>query len=354
MTDRMRGVYLVRNAPLPQGDGGSKGSQDGGQPAGLDPAAQAGSGQDVYEFAYLDLRGCLERIRQDVVLTGTFDIKSIFDRIVMIAGNPHALFGLYRHTSLYGNEPDYILSHLINVMIYSMRIARKMSYSTEGLVDIGLAAVLHDAGMFKISPEILAKPDRLTPGEAAEVKKHTCSGGHILERYREQFPLLICVAEQHHEREDGSGYPAGLSGSQLHEYAKIVALADTYEAMTHDRPYRKAISVRQLLDSKDRMKFSREVMKAFLDAVQVYPIGCLVVLNTGSIGKVIDTNIDNPLKPIVREEIDAQGKRVKDGRVLNLRDRSNLVWVTQSLDEADPRARVILNTGSDERPLPSA
>ena len=338
MTGRMRGVDLVTDAPSLQGGGVSKGSQGGGQSAGPDTTAQAGAGQDIYEFAYLDLRGCLERIRKDILQTGTFDIKSIFDRIAVIAANPQALFGLYRHTSLYGNEPDYILSHLINVMIYSMRIARKMSYSTEDLADIGLAAVLHDAGMFKISPDILAKPDRLTPEEAADVQKHTCTGGHILECYREQFPLLICVAEQHHEREDGSGYPAGLIGSQVHEYAKIVALADTYEAMTHDRPHRKAISVRQLLDSKDRLKFSREVMKAFLDAVQVYPIGCQVMLNTGSIGKVIDTNIDNPLKPIVQEEIDAQGKRVKDGRVLNLREQGNLLWVTKALDEADPRA----------------
>ena len=338
MTGRTRGVDLVTDAPSPHGDGIPKGSQSGRQSADPAFAAQAGAGQDPYEFAYLDLRGCLERIRQDVLQTGTFDIKSIFDRIAVIGGNPQALFGLYRHTSLFGNEPDYILTHLINVMIYSMRIARKMKYSTESLIDLGLAAVLHDAGMFQVAPEILAKPDKLTPEEADQVQKHTCSGGHILEQYKEQFPLLACVAEQHHEREDGSGYPAGLSSSEVHEYAKIVALADTYEAMTHDRPHRKAVSVRALLDSRDKRKFSRNVLKSFLEAMQVYPIGSLVELNSRCICKVIDTNIDNPLKPIVREEIDARGDRVKNGRVLNLREQGNMLWVTKALDEADPRA----------------
>jgi HD-GYP domain-containing protein (c-di-GMP phosphodiesterase class II) len=335
MAGRMRGVDLVVDAPSPRGDGIPKSSQDGRPSAGPACDAQSVAGQDPYEFAYLDLRSCLERIRQDILKTGTFDIKSIFDRIAVIGGNPQALFGLYRHTSLHGSEPDYILTHLINVMIYSMRIARKMKYSTEGLIDIGLAAVLHDAGMFQVAPEILSKPDKLTPEEAAEVKKHTCSGGHILERFREQFPLLVCVAEQHHEREDGSGYPAGLSGSEVHECAKIVALADTYEAMTHDRPHRKAVSVRTLLDSKDRRMFSRDVLKAFLDAMQVYPIGSLVELNARCVCKVIDTNIDNPLKPVVREMIDARGDRVKNGRVINLREQGNLLWVTKAIDETD-------------------
>jgi HD-GYP domain-containing protein (c-di-GMP phosphodiesterase class II) len=337
----MRGVDLVSDAPSPHGDGRLKGSQGGKQNTGQAFAAQDGTAQDPYEFAYQDLRGCLERIRRDILQTGTFDIKSIFDRIAVIGANPQALFCLYRHTSLFGNEPDYILTHLINVMIYSMRIARKMKYSTQSLIDIGLAAVLHDAGMFQVAPEILAKPDKLTPEEAAEVRKHTFSGGHILKRYKEQFPLLVCVAEQHHERVDGSGYPAGLGGAEVHEYAKIVALADTYEAMTHDRPHRKAVSVRSLLDSRDRQRFSRDVLKAFLDAMQVYPIGSLVELNSRSVCKVIDTNIDNPLKPIVREEIDARGDRVKNGRVINLQEQRNLLWVAKALDEADPRLQTL-------------
>jgi HD-GYP domain-containing protein (c-di-GMP phosphodiesterase class II) len=337
MTGRMRGVDLVRDAPSPNDDGRQKGSQICKPCSGPAFAAQESAGQDPYEFAYQDLRGCLERIRRDILQTETFDIKSIFDRIAVIGANPQALFGLYRHTSLFCTEPDYILTHLINVMIYSMRIARKMTYSTQSLIDIGLAAVLHDAGMFQVAPEILAKPDRLTPEEAAEVRKHTTSGGHILGRYKDQFPLLVCVAEQHHEREDGSGYPAGLGGAEVHEYAKIVALADTYEAMTHDRPHRKALSVRALLDSRDMQTFSRDVLKAFLDAMQVYPIGSLVELNSRCVCKVIDTNIDNPLKPIVREQIDARGDRVKNGRVINLPEQGNLLWVAKALDESDPR-----------------
>ncbi len=89
-------------------------------------------------------------------------------------------------------------------------------------------------------------------------------------------------------------------------------------------------------------------MKAFLDAIQLYPIGSLVVLSTGAVGRVIDTNMDNPLKPIVREETDSQGKRVNNGRVLNLRDQTVLVWVTMALDDDDPRAIEILSRGAQK------
>jgi len=308
-------------------------SGNGNPPAS---APQTAPGQDVYEFAYLDLRACMERIRNDIQAEGSFDIKSIFDRIAFIAGNPDALFGLYKYTSLYGNEADYIPSHLINVMIYSMRIGRKMDYPTDELVDIGLAAALHDAGMFQVAPEILAKPAGLSPEETAQVQRHTVSGSHIFDWLKASFPLVSRVAAEHHEREDGSGYPAGLSGQQIHPYAKIVALADTYEAMTHDRPHRKAVSVRRLLDSRESLTFSREVMKAFLEAMQVYPIGSLVLLNSGFTCRVVDSNIDNPLKPVVRQEFDDRGRPVQNGQVLNLKEKQNLLWIVKAIDGDAP------------------
>jgi HD-GYP domain-containing protein (c-di-GMP phosphodiesterase class II) len=205
------------------------------------------------------------------------------------------------------------------------------------LANLSTAGLMLDVGKLRVPSQLLERPGKLTETEFRAVKRHVQYSLDILSSSDGIDPRVTEAVARHHEREDGSGYPAGLGGAEVHEYAKIVALADTYEAMTHDRPHRKALSVRALLDSRDMRTFSRDVLKAFLDAMQVYPIGSLVELNSRCVCKVIDTNIDNPLKPIVREEIDARGDRVKNSRVINLQEQGNLLWVAKALDETDPR-----------------
>ncbi len=121
------------------------------------------------------------------------------------------------------------------------------------------------------------------------------------------------------------GYPSGLKGDEISEYAKIIGICDSYEAMTHDRPHKKAaaqyLSVLQLAGSQ-RYAFAPHIVKMFLDEITLYPIGSYVRLNNKAIGVVVETNPNNPLKPTVRIVVDGHGKKAMEEKLINLAENS--------------------------------
>jgi HD-GYP domain-containing protein (c-di-GMP phosphodiesterase class II) len=134
--------------------------------------------------------------------------------------------------------------HLQGVRTLTEALAQELDYSEEEAHELGLAAVLHDIGKIRVPDRVLTRSGRLT-GEAWEqMKRHTVWGGEFLAG-RPGFELAAAIARSHHERWDGTGYPDGLSGEAIPEAATIVAVADSFDAMTHDRPYRKRRSVAQ-------------------------------------------------------------------------------------------------------------
>ena len=200
-----------------------------------------------------------------------------------------------------------------------------MGYEKNRLFELGLAALFHDVGMFRIPAEIINQPESLTEAEADLVRKHPEFGRDLLSAWREEYPFLPQVVYEHQERENGSGYPQGLPGDRMSEYAKIVGIVDTYEAMTHDRPHRRAISVRELIESRNR-QFSPRIIKVFLEQISLYPIGSFVKLNNRAIGRVIATHDQQPLSPVVKLLYDAAGQKVVEERVVDLRE-NRLLWI---------------------------
>ena len=135
-------------------------------------------------------------------------------------------------------QEDYLYQHAINVAAYAILIGQRMQYHQMKLFDLALSALLHDFGMQFIDQEILNKPGELDKSEYEEVKKHTNLGFQHLSRKCFMKGVVAAVALQHHERHDASGYPNGMSGDVIHEYSRIVAVCDFYDAYTSDRPYR--------------------------------------------------------------------------------------------------------------------
>ena len=133
-------------------------------------------------------------------------------------------------------DNDYTYNHSLQVGMLAFYIAGWMGYNPEECLTVAKAGYLHDIGKSKISPEMLHKPGKLTPEEFEEMKKHTLYGYEIVKEST-QDEILATVALQHHEREDGSGYPHGLKGNDIHPYARITAVADVYSAMTTNRVY---------------------------------------------------------------------------------------------------------------------
>jgi putative nucleotidyltransferase with HDIG domain len=134
----------------------------------------------------------------------------------------------------------YTKGHSERVTEFSLLIAREMGFSDRELENVRLAAILHDIGKIGVDESILRKPAKLTNEEYAEVKKHPANGAKILESIPE-LNEIIPAMKHHHERFDGHGYPDGLSGKNIPYIARIISIADTFDAMSSDRPYRKGL-----------------------------------------------------------------------------------------------------------------
>jgi HD-GYP domain-containing protein (c-di-GMP phosphodiesterase class II) len=228
----------------------------------------------------------------------------------------------YQITVEFGNETDYVYSHSVNTAIYCLKVGQRLGYPPKALLELGLAALLCDVGMFRIPEEIVNKKGKLSASEIDAVKSHPKLGEEVLLPFKKDFPAAGEAVLQHQERENGQGYPRGLKGDEISEYAKIIGICDSYEAMTHNRPHKKALmqteSIRELIGSKNQL-FSPKVIKAFLDEISIFPIGSYVRLNNRNIGCVIATNRMNPLKPTIRLLFDENGRRFIDPKVIDLK-----------------------------------
>ena len=166
-------------------------------------------------------------------------------------------------------KDSYTNGHSNRVAEYSKEIAKRMGKSEEEITTIYRTALLHDVGKVVIADEIINKPGKLNDEEYTKIKEHTAIGSRILEEISE-IPELSYGAHWHHERYDGTGYPDGLSGEQISEYARIICVADCYDAMTSNRSYRKVMpqeTVRREIEEGMGKQFDPKVAKIMLQMI---------------------------------------------------------------------------------------
>lgn len=208
----------------------------------------------------------------------------------------------------------YLYQHSLNVCIYSTMLGMANGYSRDEILTLGLGALLHDIGITKINQDILKKPGPLTEAERAEVRTHTEIGFKLL-KDEPNIPLLAAhCAFQHHERLDGSGYPRGIQDKEIHEYAKWIAIADSYDAMTTHRPYRLAMLPHQAMEilfAGVGTLYEHKKVALFRDNVAIYPLGLSVVLSTGEKGVVVNINPAVPQRPVIRIFVDVEGQKTQ-------------------------------------------
>lgn len=202
------------------------------------------------------------------------------------------------------NYNDVTYVHSMNVALLSNMIGRIVypGIRKSELDVLTLSGLLHDIGKMLIPDEIIGKKGRLTISEFNVVKTHVLHGNNILKNLNVD-PRVAEVAMRHHERCDGSGYPGGYKGNQIEPFAKIVAIADTYDAMTSDRVYRAAIcpfDVIHMFEREGLEKYDTSFLLPFLEkAVQAY-INAEVHLSTDKIGRVVMINRDELSRPVVQ------------------------------------------------------
>ncbi|WP_410515239.1 HD-GYP domain-containing protein [Paenibacillus sp. BR2-3] len=235
---------------------------------------------------------------------------------------------------------NYLYVHSLNVCLYTLVLGIAHGYSKNDLKVIGLGSLLHDIGKTQIPVKIVQKPGMLSEDEFRHMQAHTEIGYRILKE-EPNIPLLAAhCALQHHERIDGSGYPRGLTGPQIHEYAKWLGVADSYDAMTSNRVYKKAMLPHQAVEALyvgSGTLYEQKQLELFRDRVAIYPLGLTVTLSTGESGVVVKIDPGTPHRPVVRVLTGPEGETVTPFE----RDLSTALSVVISgvADQDEPAAR---------------
>lgn len=247
-----------------------------------------------------------EDIFLSALSNGTYDdakVDDLLQPMVNNLGGQKDVVSLLLLLSDSGND-NYTYNHSLQVGMLSYYIASWLGYSKLEAYEVSKAGYLIDIGKCKLDQDVLSKPGKLTPEEFEEVKRHTIYGHDIILNSTDD-EISAIVALQHHERDDGSGYPQGLLDKQIHPYAKITAVADVYTAMTSNRVYQSKhefLAVLRELNSLSFGKLSPEPTQALIKHLLPNFIGKNVLLSSGEIGSIIMTNQTDFFRPLVRTD----------------------------------------------------
>lgn len=208
---------------------------------------------------------------------------------------------------LSGSGDSTLVGNLVNVAVLATRLATGLRYDTEDLERLALAALVHDVGMFALPTSLLTKSEPLNSSERAAIERHAEVGAEILSGLGSGYAWLAHVTLQEHERWLGQGYPMKHKGPQIHPYAQVIGVADVFDALINLRPYKRPFlpheAVREVLVT-EKAAFSRDILKALVEQVSLYPLGTCVRLNSGEVGVVTELNPRFPLRPVIRVRAD--------------------------------------------------
>lgn len=197
---------------------------------------------------------------------------------------------------------QYTSSHSVHVCILSLAFGMHLGMDRQELTRIGVGALLHDVGKVRIPERILDKPGPLTLAEFEVVKRHPQDGYDAISASGGIAPEALQIVRLHHERRSGTGYPLGLEGDRIPRHVRMVALADTYDAMTSERPYRAGMDsdkTLQIIYNEVADDFGADLVQEFIRCMGVFPEGSLVQLDNGAIGIVVSSRPDARLQPVV-------------------------------------------------------
>lgn len=229
---------------------------------------------------------------------------------------------------------DYTYGHSVNVCVLALLTGNSLGLTNSSLFQLGAGALLHDLGKIMIPKKILNKPTRLTDEEFDIIKRHTIDGYKLIKSKNSFNHLAASVIYEHHERLNGTGYPRGLKGNDIHLYGKIVGLVDVYDALTADRVYRNAYLPHQayeMLAGAGDNFFDYEIITAFLKNIAMYPIGSFVELSTGQIGIVVKNIKGLTHRPTVRIYFEKENYPVDNPYEIDLVEKIR-VMITKVLD----------------------
>lgn len=287
----------------------------------LEPATKQRATTAIRD-AFRDVTQALSTSSPTVSADTVQEMREVAELIVGdVAGNVHSALAL----NDLANADGYTLKHSLAVttlgLSIGLRVMQKYGWTDlhgkrryDGIEDrlavLGVGLLLHDIGKLAVPGEILRKPGPLTDDEWNAMRAHPTLGVQILKKADDISPLARAVVRSHHERWNGTGYPDRLAGAEIHQFARIAAVADVFDALTSDRYYRKALAIHEGYDfivERNGKDFDPEVVDLFKVCVAPYPPGTPVVLSDGNCGLVKEVRQHTVKSPVVRIIVDATG-----------------------------------------------
>jgi len=228
-----------------------------------------------------------------------------------------------------GDGKNYLATHSVRTTILSIIIGTYLKLPTYRLIELGVAALMHEAGMLKLPSNIYLSQRALNPVEQKAIFTHPILGYTMLKSFN--FPLPVCLAAlEHHERGNGTGYPRQLPSEKVSLYSKIIAVTCSYEALSSKRPHKEAkdgyTGMLELLKN-DGKQYDDTVVKALVLSLSIYPIGLYVLLSNGKKGQVVDVNPENPRFPIVQ----IFGEFTPDGKIKTIQTAPDVLTIVRPL-----------------------
>lgn len=270
-----------------------------------------GKASESYRNTHNLVKTVMEDIRFGNQLNTEVAKEAVAECVDRVLDNPDTMHLL---TQL-KNMDEYTSQHSLNVCILSILLGKQLNFSAEDLNKLGLCGLLHDMGKSKIPLEILNKEGSLLEHEMAVMQRHAELGRDILMMTPDVSQEAIEVAYAHHERLNGSGYPRGLQSADISIFTRIVAIVDTYDAITSDRVYQQGrlhLDAVKILVRGRNSEFDDNLVVKFADCIGIYPVGNPVEMTNGEVGMIVESNPTNKVKPKVLLLLDAQKKPRKE------------------------------------------
>ena len=276
---------------------------------------------------YLRLVSYTEQVFKNYASNNVLDFNDISERVKNIIEplrNNRDL--MLSFPNLPQTVDNYLINHTVNCTLLSLAMGMFLKLPPHKLIELGISAFFHDIGMVKIPKEIYLNPNPLSPQAQKTIMAHTLLGYRILKSVSATENIALGVSE-HQERFDGSGYPKRLKGEAITQYATIIAVACSFDAIVSKRPHKKSrnghTAILDLLKI-NRKAYDENVLKALVYCLALYPLGMHVMLSNNTKGIVTRTNPKNPKYPIVRILQDQNGNKIADSMLVQTSPEQNL------------------------------
>jgi HD-GYP domain-containing protein (c-di-GMP phosphodiesterase class II) len=260
--------------------------------------------QEAEEF-YAEFQKYVEALFTRITIKNELDFKFVAERVKaavdFVREDRRFLMRAQKKVEAPADK-NYLASHAVRSTVIAIIIGTYLKLPAHRLIELGVAALLHEIGMLQLPPQTYLSNRPLKPEERKAIMSHPVLSFNMLKSF--DFPLTISLAAlEHHERENGSGYPQRLNSEKISLYAKIIAVACSYEALSSKRPHKEAkdgyTGMLELLKNEGK-QYDETIVRALVFSLSIYPIGLYVLLSSGKKGQVVDVNPENPRFPLVQ------------------------------------------------------